>query len=444
MSRNGSGVYSLPVPPFTPGTVILSADVNSDFSDIATALTGSIAADGQTSITGQLRGSQASAPTYSISGDLNTGFGSSSADTAYIQCGGINTLACTVLGATITGTAAITGTLTVTGVTTLGNITLGNVLTPLTVLSTDAGATAEPVLDLYRNSATPAVSDLIGTIDFNGRDSAANKQLYARIFSQITDPVSTTEDAILTLQTVVAGTLTSILLSSGANITIPGNLTVTGNIAGPSTTPTVQRFTSGTAQTYTAPAGVVRQRVRIVGPGGGGGGATANAGSNSTANTSFQVNATGTAWVANLGVGGSAAGGSAGSGGTGGSDGSTGTLVVRIQGGNGCAGGSTSTGGTIQVSGAGGGTPFGSGSGAQQGTPAAPPANTGIGGGGGGGNSATAAGSGGGGGEYVEFWVTGMTTATYTIGPGGAAGIAGTNAGRAGAAGIIIVEEFYA
>lgn len=52
MPRNGSGTYSLPQAAFTPGTTISSAAVNSDFSDIANALTGSVASDGQTPITG--------------------------------------------------------------------------------------------------------------------------------------------------------------------------------------------------------------------------------------------------------------------------------------------------------------------------------------------------------------------------------------------------------
>jgi hypothetical protein len=52
MSRNGSGTYSLPQPPFTAGTTIASSAVNSDFSDIAAALTQSISKDGQTVYTG--------------------------------------------------------------------------------------------------------------------------------------------------------------------------------------------------------------------------------------------------------------------------------------------------------------------------------------------------------------------------------------------------------
>lgn len=54
MARNGSGVYSLPQAPFVSGTTISSTAVNSDFSDIATALTQSIASDGQTAITANL------------------------------------------------------------------------------------------------------------------------------------------------------------------------------------------------------------------------------------------------------------------------------------------------------------------------------------------------------------------------------------------------------
>jgi hypothetical protein len=54
MARNGAGTFSLPQAPFVSGTVISSTAVNSDFSDIATALTQSIAVDGQTPITANL------------------------------------------------------------------------------------------------------------------------------------------------------------------------------------------------------------------------------------------------------------------------------------------------------------------------------------------------------------------------------------------------------
>lgn len=77
----------------------------------------------------------------------------------------------------------------------------------LTLTSTDAGATEGPSLDLYRNSASPAASDIIGAVNFQGEDSAGNTETYVKQLVTITDPTSTSEDANLQTQTVVAGTL---------------------------------------------------------------------------------------------------------------------------------------------------------------------------------------------------------------------------------------------
>lgn len=55
MSRNGSGTYSLPQSPFVAGTSISSSEVNSNFSDIASALTQSVSKDGQTTLTGPIK-----------------------------------------------------------------------------------------------------------------------------------------------------------------------------------------------------------------------------------------------------------------------------------------------------------------------------------------------------------------------------------------------------
>ena len=54
MPRNGAGLFTLAQPPFVGGTAIDPSPVNSDFSDIASALTGSVAADGQTPMSGTL------------------------------------------------------------------------------------------------------------------------------------------------------------------------------------------------------------------------------------------------------------------------------------------------------------------------------------------------------------------------------------------------------
>lgn len=207
--------------------------------------------------------------------------------------------------------------------------------------------------------------------------------------------------------------------------------------------PTVQRLTSGT--TYTAPAGVRRQRV--AGCGGGSGGSASNLVTAPTAGgtSSFQVNATGTAWT--CGGGGAGGGVNAGTGGSGGTTG-PGTLIDRRNGGAGHGGMATSVANVASPGGPGGTNPFGgAGSGAPTNTTGGTAvANSGAGGGGGGALSTHNSGGGGGAGEWVSFWVTGMTTAAYTVGAGGAGTPvgAGDKAGGAGADGIWIVEEFYA
>lgn len=75
MPRNGSGSYTLPQSPFEPQTTISSAAVNSNFTDLAAAITASIAADGQTPITAPLKlpSGTAAAPALTFSADQTTG-----------------------------------------------------------------------------------------------------------------------------------------------------------------------------------------------------------------------------------------------------------------------------------------------------------------------------------------------------------------------------------
>jgi hypothetical protein len=54
MSRNGAGTYSLPEAAFVYDTVISETAVNSNFTDIASALTASLAANGETTVTANL------------------------------------------------------------------------------------------------------------------------------------------------------------------------------------------------------------------------------------------------------------------------------------------------------------------------------------------------------------------------------------------------------
>jgi hypothetical protein len=139
MPRNGAGSYQLPEAAFLPNTPISSSAVNSDLSDIGTALTGSVAADGQTTITGALKGSSgtASAPSYSFSSDLNTGMYRVAADTLGFAAGGTKIVEVTAAGISITGTFALSGGLTIAS----GGLTVtagGITITAGTLTGTDA------------------------------------------------------------------------------------------------------------------------------------------------------------------------------------------------------------------------------------------------------------------------------------------------------------------
>lgn len=88
-----------------------------------------------------------------------------------------------------------------------------------TIQSTDAGAGVGPLLVLDRDSASPADSDLLGKVKFQGNDSAASNEEYANVYAKIIDKTAGTEDAQLITQTVIAGTLAD-RLKVGAGIVV--------------------------------------------------------------------------------------------------------------------------------------------------------------------------------------------------------------------------------
>ena len=89
----------------------------------------------------------------------------------------------------------------------------------LTLTSTDADANAGPNLRLYRNSGSPADNDLLGQIDFEGRNDNSQDVVYASILNFIDDASDGTEDSQFTIKTMKAGSLDD-RLTIGSNITV--------------------------------------------------------------------------------------------------------------------------------------------------------------------------------------------------------------------------------
>lgn len=95
----------------------------------------------------------------------------------------------------------------------------------LNIQSDDAGATMGPIINLVRNSASPADSDIIGGFQFKGEDDASNSDVYALIQAIMDDVSSGTEDGQLLMKVIVAGTLTNRLKLDAQGVELSGIVT---------------------------------------------------------------------------------------------------------------------------------------------------------------------------------------------------------------------------
>ena len=81
----------------------------------------------------------------------------------------------------------------------------------LTLTSTDADAAVGPLLDMIRDSSSPADSDTLGRIRFRGDNDAGEAFTYGTITSKITDASDSTEGGLLTFLVARNGSVTSAL-----------------------------------------------------------------------------------------------------------------------------------------------------------------------------------------------------------------------------------------
>ena len=113
----------------------------------------------------------------------------------------------------------------------------------VTLTSTDAGSSAAPILELYRNSSSPADGDYIGQIKFQGRHDGGAKALYAKITGKIGDASDGSEDGIIEIAHQKAGsnnisarfTSTALKLINGTGLEIADGLLTLGSTAVTST-----------------------------------------------------------------------------------------------------------------------------------------------------------------------------------------------------------------
>lgn len=117
---------------------------------------------------------------------------------------------------------------------------------PIEIISTNAGVSG-PALSLYHNSATPANSDVVGTLIFYGNDNGAAKQEYGSITVDVSDVTAASEDANMNFYIPVAGSRTAVgtFSSSGLSLGTSRGLT-TGTIElGDASDTTISRSSAG-------------------------------------------------------------------------------------------------------------------------------------------------------------------------------------------------------
>lgn len=169
-----------------------------------------------------------SLPGLTFNADQNTGIYRVGSDNIGITAGGTKIIDVTTAGFGVAG---------------VGTIISSAAGTVLGLQSNDAGATLGPVLNLDRNSASPAANDVIGGIQFMGRDAGAAQEVYARIQSVIVDTTAGSEDAYLTVAADKAGTLTD-YLHIGANAAGTATANATGLPLGQLSFPATQNASS--------------------------------------------------------------------------------------------------------------------------------------------------------------------------------------------------------
>jgi hypothetical protein len=224
MSRNGSGTYTLPAGnPVVTGTTISSTWANSTLTNIASALTDSLAADGQTTATGNLK----------MGNNRITGLadGLASTDAATVSqvaasVAGLGTMstqnanAVTITGGTINGTS-VGATTASTGAFT--NFTASGTasFTSTGAVKVPVGTTAQqptPVTGMIRFNSTTSLYEGYGASAWGALGGGATGGGSDQIFNLNGQNVTTSYSIPSGKNASSAGPIT---IDTGATVTIP-------------------------------------------------------------------------------------------------------------------------------------------------------------------------------------------------------------------------------
>ena len=170
--------------------VTIKNDADADVLEIPTGTT-NVTIAGNLGVGGTVTGTGTSVfASLDISGDIDVD-GTANLDVVDID-GAVDMASTLQVDGAITSSAGAT-------------ITTADNTAQLILKSTDADASTGPLLQLHRDSSSPADDDAMGTIDFRGENSASETINYVRINTRSADVTDGTEDAKFDVNTLVAG-----------------------------------------------------------------------------------------------------------------------------------------------------------------------------------------------------------------------------------------------
>lgn len=227
MARNGSGTMTIPNT-LVSGTTITASDHNENYSDIATEITNSVAADGQTPMTGPFKASSgtAAAPSITFSSDTDSGF---------YRIGSNN------VGAAVAGSKVLD--IASTGLSITGTLTSSGAIVPSASDGAALGSASLMWSDLFLASG--------GVVNFNNGDVTVTHSANALAFAGATSGY-TFDNAV----TVSAG---------GFTVTAGGLTVTSGAISLPSASLSTAAFPTGTIinRAYTSTAATTSLTTQI-------------------------------------------------------------------------------------------------------------------------------------------------------------------------------------
>lgn len=172
---------------FSSGSTIASSAVNANFTDVASEITGSLARNGESAMTGQFKAASGTVllPGVAFSSDTDCGLYRIGADNVGLALAGAKVLDVATTGLAVTGTLSSTGAMTSGGALAVtGAITATTTITATGAISGSHGSVPIGAISDYAGSSAPT-----GWLLCYGQ--AVSRTTYASLFSAISTTYGT-------------------------------------------------------------------------------------------------------------------------------------------------------------------------------------------------------------------------------------------------------------